>query len=113
MACNFLGMLSAPTIEQPPVFVAIYSDGFETKRKEIHAPTRVAAYAIATRRPPNGCTLTSLRKKKAPRAQSKPTLEERVDVAMTKALHGIYVNTDMAARFIMEEIRSMAREALQ
>ncbi len=37
---NFTGKLSAPNIEQPPVFVATYSDGFNLKRKEIHAPTR-------------------------------------------------------------------------
>ncbi len=84
---NFTGMLTAPNIEQPPVFVATYSDGFNLKRKEIHAPTRMAAYAIAVGRPPLGCALTQLRKKKEPRAQTPvPTLEEKVDVNMTRAL---------------------------
>lgn len=109
---NFTGMISAPNIEQPPVFVATYTDGFNLKRKEIHAPNRMTAYAIATRRPPEGSTLTQLRKKKAPRMQVAPTLEEKVDVKLTRALAGVYANTDAAARFVMDEIRSMAQEAL-
>lgn len=109
---NFTGMLSAPNIEQTPVFVATYSDGFSLKRKEIHAPTRMAAYAIATRRPPLGCTLTQLRKKKSPREQAVPTLEEKVDVKLTRALSSIYANTDVAVRFVMDELRVMARGVL-
>jgi len=110
---NFTGMLTAPNIEQPPVFVATYSDGFNLKRKEIHAPTRMAAYAIAVGRPPLGCALTQLRKKKEPRAQTPvPTLEEKVDVNMTRALAGVYANTDIAARFVMDEIHGMATKAI-
>lgn len=109
---NFTGMLSAPNIEQPPVFVATYSDGFNLKRKEIHAPNRMAAYAIATRRPPEGSTLTQLRKKKAPREQDAQTLDEKVDVKLTRALAGVYANTDAAARFVMEELRALAKGAL-
>ena len=112
MACNFLGMLCAPAIEQPPVFIATYSDGFGIKRREITAPDRLAAYAIATRRPPGGATLTGLRKKKAPSAPKRPSLEERVDIACTRALYGIYRNTDIAARFVLDEIRGMAQGAL-
>ena len=109
---NFTGKLSAPNIEQPPVFVATYSDGFNLKRKEIHAPTRMAAYAIATRRPPEGATLTNLRKKKSPRQQASQTLDEKVDVKLTRALAGVYANTDAAARFVMEELRELAKGAL-
>jgi len=60
---NFLNMLKAP--EQPAplaLYVATYSNGFGLQRKEIHAPTRLAAYAIAQVRPPEGCELTQLRK---------------------------------------------------
>lgn len=106
---NFTNMLSAPDIEQIPVFVATYSSGFGLKRKEISAPHRLAAYAIASMRPPEGHTLTNLRKKKSPRAMSRPTLEENVDVKLTRALAGIYANTDMACRFVQEEIRATAR----
>lgn len=109
---NLTGKLSAPNIEQPPVFVATYSDGFNLKRKEIHAPNRMAAYAIATRRPPEGSTLTQLRKKKAPREQAAQTLDEKVDVKLTRALAGVYANTDVAARFVMEELRALAKGAL-
>lgn len=106
---NFAGMLSAPDAEQAPVFVATYSDGFNLKRKEIHAPTRMVAYAIANGRPPSGCTLTQLRKKKSPRQSMTQTLEEKVDVKLTRALAGIYANTDLAARFALEEIRDMTQ----
>lgn len=109
MACNFLGMLSAPVVDRPPVFVATYSSGFGLVRREIEAPNRLTAYAIATRRPPDGHELTGLRKKKAPRQQSRQTLEEKVDVKLTRALSGIYANTDRAARFVLEELHQIAR----
>lgn len=113
MACNFLGMLRAPDIEQPPVFIATYSDGFGIKRREITAPDRLAAYAIATRRPPGGATLTGLRKKKAPSAPKRPSLEERVDIACTRALYGIYRNTDIAGRYAVIELNNMAKGVMQ
>lgn len=106
---NFTGMLSAPDVERQPVFVATYSDGFGLKRKEIEAPNRFTAYAIATRRPPAGHELTGLHKKKAPRQQSRQTLDEKVDVKLTRALAGIYANTDIAARFVLAELHQLAR----
>ncbi len=109
---NFTGMLTAPNVEQPPVFVATYSDGFNLKRKEIHAPTRMAAYAIAVVRPPLGCTLTQLRKKKSVRLHPAPTLEEKVDVKLARALSSVYANTEVAARFVMDEIHTMAQGAM-
>ena len=112
MTFNFTGMLRAPDIEQPPVFIATYSDGFGIKRREITAPDRLAAYAIATRRLPSGAALTGLRKKKAPRSQVAPTLDEKVDVKLTRALASVYANTDAAARFVMEELRALAKGAL-
>ena len=113
MACNFLGMLSAPDIEQPLVFVATYSSGFGLTRKEISAPTRLAAYATASMRPPEGHTLTNLRKKKSFTAPRRPvvSLEESVDVNLTRALAGVYANTDLACRFVAAEIRYMASGA--
>lgn len=113
MTCNFLGMLKAPDLEQPPVFVATYSDGFNLKRKEIQAPSRMVAYSIAVVRPPLGCTLTQLRKKKAPRIQAGQTLDEKVDVKLTRVLASVYGNTDVAARFVRDEIRAMANTAVQ
>lgn len=113
MTCNFLGMLKAPELAQDPVFVATYSDGFGLKRKEITAPNRLVAYAIASMRPPLGHTLSQLRKKKSPYATpAKPVepLEEAVDVKLTRALVSIYANTDLACRFAAEEIRSMAAQ---
>ena len=59
---NFLGMLKAP--EPQALYVATYTDGFNLRRREIAAPTRLAAYAIARVRPPEGCTLSHLRKKR-------------------------------------------------
>ena len=53
-----------------------------------------------------------LRKKKAPREQAAQTLDEKVDVKLTRALAGVYANTDVAARFVMDEIRGMAQGAL-
>lgn len=111
MMLNFTGLVKAPYIDHPPIYVATYSDGFNLRRKEIHAPTRLAAYAIATGRPPLGCTLTQLRKKKSPAAPKLPSLAERVDVSLARALFGIYANTDAAARFAAAELRSMAAEA--
>ena len=62
---NFLGMLKAPENPTPlPCFVATYSNGFGLHRREITAPSRLAAYAIATTRPPDGYTLTQLRKQR-------------------------------------------------
>lgn len=112
MMLNFTGMIPAPDIEQPPVFVATYSDGFNLKRKDIHAPNRMVAYSIAVVRPPLGCTLTQLRKKKSARSQVGPTLEEKVDVKLTRALASVYANTDVAARFVMDELHAMAQGAL-
>lgn len=112
MVCNFTGMLRAPKVEVIPVYAATYSNGFEMKRKEIEAPNRVVAYAIATRRPPEGYELTNLRKKKATRAADIASLDERVDVAMTRALYSIYANTDAAARFAMAEIKASANQTL-
>ncbi len=109
MTFNFTGMLRATDIEQPPVFIATYSDGFGIKRREITAPDRLAAYAIATRRPPGGATLTGLRKKKAPATPKRPSLNERVDIACTRALYGIYRNTDIAGRYALAEISTLAR----
>lgn len=108
---NFTGTLAAPNLEAPPVFVATYTDGFNFKRKEIHAPTRCAAYAIAVGRPPLGCTLTNLRKKKAPRPQAEPTRDDQVDVKLTRALYGIHANTDAACRMALDEIHDMVRRA--
>lgn len=111
MGCNFLGMLKAPDLEQPPVFVATYSSGFGLTRKEISAPNRLAAYAIASMRPPEGHTLTQLRKKKSFTAPRRPvvSLEESVDVKLTRALVGVYANTELACRFVAAEIHGMAR----
>lgn len=112
MVCNFTGMLSAPTVTQAPVFMATYSNGFGIVRKEIEAPNRTVAYAIATRRPPEGHQLTNLRKKKSPAAITQPSLDERIDVAMTRALYSIYTNTDTAARFASAEIKASANQLL-
>lgn len=60
---NFLGMLKAP--EPQALYVATYTDGFNLRRRDITAPTRLAAYAIARVRPPEGCTLTHLIKNRA------------------------------------------------
>lgn len=106
---NFTGLLTAPEVERQPVFVATYSSGFGLVRREIEAPNRFTAYAIATRRPPAGHELTGLHKKKSPRQQARQTLEEKVDVKLTRALAGIYANTDVAARFVLEELQQMAR----
>lgn len=106
---NFTGMLSAPEIQQPTVFVATYSDGLGLVRKEIEAANRFTAYAIASRRLPGNLPLTNLRKKKQPRTSPELSLDERVDIKLTKALSGIYTNTDLAARFVMDELREMAR----
>lgn len=110
---NFTNMLKAPELEQPITYVATYSDGFGLKRKEIEAPTRLSAYAIATGRPPLGFTLTSLRKKKTERKPAFKTLADRIDVKATRALSSIYTNTDLACRFVMDEIRAMAASAQQ
>lgn len=62
---NLAGMLKAP--EQPaPLarYVATYSDGFNLRRQEIKAPTRLAAYAKAKAYGPEGCQLTNLRKQR-------------------------------------------------
>ena len=60
---NFLGLLKAPEQPAPLVrYVATYSNGFGLQRREIDAPSRLAAYAIARVRPPEGCELTQLRK---------------------------------------------------
>lgn len=108
---NFTGMLKAPGIEKPASYVATYSDGFKLERKEIEAPNRMVAYAIASMRPPLGCALTKLRKKKAPRCQAVPSFDERVDVKLTRVLSSVYINTDLACRMVMDEIRDMARSA--
>lgn len=106
MMLNFTGLVKAPYIDHPPTYVATYSDGFNLRRKEIHAPTRMAAYAIATGRPPAGCTLTQLRKKKSPTTPKLPSLAERVDVSLTRALFGVYANTDVAARMAIDEMKA-------
>lgn len=112
MVCNFTGMLSAPNIDMLPTYMATYSSGFGFVHKEIEAPNRAVAYAIASRRPPEGHQLTGLRKKKAPRLEPRPSLAERVDVDLTRALYGIYANTDAAARFAMAEITASANQSL-
>lgn len=110
---NFTNMLSAPEVSRPPVFVATYSDGFGLKRKEIEAPTRLAAYAIATGRPPLGHTLTQLRKKKGSGKEVVSIdMADSVDVKLTRALAGIYANTDLACRFAANELHDMARRAM-
>lgn len=109
---NFTGMLSAPEIDQMPVYVATYSDGAGLVRKEIEAPSRLAAYAIATRRPIGNLPLTGIHKKRAPRQQPRQTLAEKVDVKLTRALFGIYRNTDIAARFAIEKLQAEAAAAL-
>lgn len=78
---NFTGLLTAPEVERPPVFVATYSSGFGLVRREIEAP----------------------------RQQSSQALEEKVDVKLTRALFSIYANADIAARFVLEELHQMAR----
>lgn len=111
MVCNFTGMLSAPSVSRVPVYTATYSDGFGLVRKEIEAPNRTVAYAIATRRPPEGHRLTNLRKKKSFGVSDVASLDERVDMAMTRALYSIYTNTDTAARFARAEIKASAMAA--
>lgn len=37
------------------------------------------------------------------------SLEESVDVKLTRAMAGVYANTDLACRFVAAEIRGMAR----
>lgn len=62
---NLAGMLKAP--EQPaPLarYVATYSDGFNLRRREIKALTRLAAYAKAKVYGPKGFDLTHLRKQR-------------------------------------------------
>lgn len=108
MVCNFTGMLSAPSVSRIPVYTATYSDGFNLVRKEIEAPNRTVAYAIATRRPPEGHCLTNLRKKKSFGVSEIASLDERVDVALTRMLYSIYANTDAAARFALAEIKASA-----
>lgn len=49
------------------------------------------------------------RKKKPTSAQRRAmSLEESVDVKLTRALAGIYANTDLACRFVSAEIRGYA-----
>lgn len=112
MVCNFTGMLSAPDVDLLPTYMATYSNGFGFKHKEIEAPNRAVAYAIASRRPPEGHQLTGLRKKKAPAMKPRPPLEDRVDVALTRALYSIYANTDAAARFVSAEITASANQLI-
>ncbi len=40
------------------------------------------------------------------------TLSERVDMDLARVLHGVYVNTDMAAHFVLDDLHEMARKAL-
>jgi len=108
---NFTGMLRAPELPRTPVYVATYSDGLGLQRQEIVDPDRLSAYAIARRGQPTGLSLTGLRKKKAPRLTATPSLAERVDVQLTRALHSIYINTDAAANFVLTELRTQAMKA--
>ena len=49
------------------------------------------------------------RKKKSTSAQHQAvSLEESVDVKLTRALAGVYANTDLACRFVAAEIRGYA-----
>ncbi len=40
------------------------------------------------------------------------TLAERIDAELTRALFSIYANTDIAARFVIEELHRNAQGAL-
>lgn len=40
------------------------------------------------------------------------SLAERIDIELARALYSIYANTDIAARFVIEELHQQAQGAI-
>lgn len=65
---NFTGLLKAPEHPSPlALYVATYNNGFGLQRREITAPSRFVALAIASTRIPDGFTLSHLRRQRGKR----------------------------------------------